>query len=300
MHEAVPTAAARRWLPPHVEDAWRKGWYKFSRNKLSVVGLVAVVLIVLTAVFAPWIAPYPEHAGAYTDFASASQPPSAEHWFGTDTVGRDILSRVIFGFRSALLMGVVVLALVVPVGVVLGLIAGYYHGRWPEVIIMRVTDVFLAVPPLILALAITAVLEPNLTNAMIAISLMWWPWYTRLVYGMVTSLRGEFFVRAAELTGASPAHILFRELLPNCLSPIFTKMTLDMGWVILMGAALSFVGLGEQPPAPSLGNMVSDGAQYIPEKWWIAVFPSLAVMLIVLSFNLLGDGVRDLFAVEEV
>lgn len=164
---------------------------------------------------------------------------------------------------------------------------------------MRLTDIFLAVPPLILALAITAMLEPNLTNAMIAISLMWWPWYTRLVYGMVVSMRNDFFVKAAELTGARTSHILFRELLPNCLSPIFTKMTLDMGMVILMGASLSFVGLGEQPPAPALGNMVSDGAQYMPEKWWMALFPALGVMAIVLSFNLLGDGVRDLFAVED-
>lgn len=300
MPEAAAALAHPGLLSTHTRDAWRKGWYKFSRNRLSVVGLIIVLLIGLTAVFAPVIAPYPEHGGAFVDFANASKPPNATNWFGTDTVGRDILSRIIFGFRSALLMGMVVLALVVPVGVVLGLVAGYYHGSWLEVIIMRVTDVFLAVPPLILALAITAMLEPNLTNAMIAISLMWWPWYTRLVYGMITSLRNEFFVRAAELTGARPGHILFRELLPNCLSPIFTKMTLDMGWVILMGAALSFVGLGEQPPAPALGNMVSDGAQYMPEKWWIAVFPSLAVMLIVLSFNLIGDGMRDLFAVEEV
>lgn len=283
-----------------IRDDLRRGWYKFSRNKLSVVGLAAVIAIILVAILAPFVAPYPAHSGAYVDFQNSNQPPSADHLLGTDNVGRDILSRIIFAFRSALLMGIVVLALVVPVGVVLGLVAGYFHGSWAETVIMRLTDIFLAVPPMILALAIGSVLTPNLTNALVAISLMWWPWYTRLVYGMVSSLRNDFFVRSAELTGASAPHILFRELLPNCISPIFTKMTLDMGWVIMMGASLSFVGLGEQPPAPALGNMVADGAKYIPDQWWMAVFPAIAIMVIVLGFNLLGDGVRDMFAVEEV
>lgn len=283
-----------------IRDDLLRDWYKFSRNKLSVVGLVTVIVIILVAILAPFVAPYPAHSGAYVDFQNANQPPSAGHLLGTDNVGRDILSRIIFAFRSALLMGIVVLALVVPVGVVLGLVAGYFHGSWAETVIMRLTDIFLAVPPMILALAIGSVLTPNLTNALVAISLMWWPWYTRLVYGMVSSLRNDFFVRSAELTGASAPHILFRELLPNCISPIFTKMTLDMGWVIMMGASLSFVGLGEQPPAPALGNMVADGAKYIPDQWWMAVFPAIAIMVIVLGFNLLGDGVRDMFAVEEV
>ncbi len=280
-------------------DRLGRNWHKFSRNKLSVVGLAIVVAITLLAIFAPVVTPYPKHAGAFVDFANASHPPSLEYLFGTDNFGRDILTRIIFAFGSALLMGVVVLALVVPVGVILGLVAGYYQGTMVDTAIMRVTDIFLAVPPLILALAMSSVLTPSLTNSMIAVSVMWWPWYTRLVYGMTTSLRNEFFVRAAELTGASKVHIIFRELLPNCVSPIFTKMTLDMGWVILIGASLSFVGLGEQPPTPALGTMVSDGARYLPDQWWIAVFPALAIMVIVLGFNLMGDGVRDMFAVEE-
>lgn len=274
-------------------------WYKFSRNPLSVVGLVVVAFVVFCAVFAPWIAPYPEHAGPYVNYGEANRPPSLEHPFGTDIFGRDVLSRVFFAFRSSLLMGVVVLAIVVPVGVTLGLLAGYFKESWIDVLIMRITDIFLSVPPLILALAITSVLKPNLTNAMIAVSVMWWPWYTRLVYGMATSLRNEYFVQSAELIGASRYHILFREILPNCVSTILTKMTLDMGWVILIGAALSFVGLGEQPPKPALGTMVADGAKYLPEYWWISVFPGLAIMLIVLGFNLLGDGIGDLFSLEE-
>jgi peptide/nickel transport system permease protein len=277
-----------------------RNWYKFSRNSMSVIGLCTVLLVVFLAVFAPWVAPYPEHAGKFVDFANASTSPCRRYLFGTDVIGRDILSRIFFGFRFSLTMGVVVLAVVVPVGVPLGLIAGYNQGTWLDTVIMRVTDIFLAVPPLILALAIASVLTPNLTNAMIAVTLMWWPWYTRLVYGLASTLRNEFFVSSAEALGASKFHIIFREILPNCISPIFTKMSLDMAWVILLGSSLSFVGLGVQPPKPGLGTMVAGGSDYLPEQWWISVFPALAIVVVVLGFNLLGDGLRDMFAAEEV
>jgi peptide/nickel transport system permease protein len=277
-----------------------RNWYKFSRNPLSIVGLSAVSLVVFLAVFAPLVAPHPEAAGKFVDFENASLAPCWRYPFGTDVIGRDIMSRVFFGFRFSLSMGVIVLTLVVPPGVTLGLIAGYNQGTWLETVIMRVTDIFLAVPPLVLALAIASVLTPNLFNAMIAVSLMWWPWYTRLVYGLASTLRNEFFVSSAETLGASKAHIIFREILPNCISPIFTKMSLDMGWVILIGSSLSFVGLGVQPPKPGLGTMVADGAKYLPDQWWISVFPALAIVVVVLSFNLLGDGLRDMFAAEEV
>ena len=276
-----------------------RAWYKFSRNPLSIIGGATVLVIVLMAIFAPFVAPYPEHAKPFTDFANASRPPSWEYPFGTDEIGRDILSRVIFGFRFSLTMGVIVLSLVVPVGVLLGLIAGYHQGTWIDTAVMRVTDIFLAVPPLILALAIASGLEPNLFNAMVAVSLMWWPWYTRLVYGLASAQRNEFYVSSAETTGASTPHILFREILPNMVSPIFTKMSLDMGWVIIIGATLSFVGLGVQPPKPGLGTMVASGAKYLPDQWWIAIFPALGIVFVVLGFNLLGDGLRDLFAAEE-
>lgn len=278
-----------------------RAWYKFSRNPLSIVGGATVLIIVLLAIFAPYVVPYPEHATKpFTDFANASRPPSLEHPFGTDEIGRDVLSRTIYGYRFSLTMGVVVLALVVPPGVLLGLIAGYFQGTRIDTVIMRITDIFLAVPPLILALAIASVLEPNLFHSMVAVSLMWWPWYTRLVYGLASALRNEFFVSSAEVTGAGTAHILFREILPNCISPIFTKMSLDMGWVIIIGASLSFVGLGVQPPKPGLGTMVASGAKYLPDQWWISMFPALAIVVAVLGFNLLGDGLRDLFAAEEV
>jgi peptide/nickel transport system permease protein len=207
-----------------------RSWYKFSRNPLSVVGIAMVIILVLLAIFAPYVTPYPKHAGAFTDFAHAKLPPSWQHLFGTDQIGRDILTRSIFGLRSSLLMGVVVLVLVVPIGVLLGLIAGYFQGTWIDTVIMRITDIFLSVPPLILALAIASVLKPNLWNGMMAVSLMWWPWYTRLVYGLGVTLRNEYFVTSAEVTGASTSHILFREILPNTISPILTKMSLDVAW----------------------------------------------------------------------
>ena len=197
-------------------------------------------------------------------------------------------------------MGVVVLTLTVPVGITLGLLAGYKNGTWIDTLIMRTTDIFVSVPPLVLALAVCSVLTPSVFNAMMAVSLMWWPWYCRLVYGIASSLRNEFFVQSAEVTGASSVHILFKEILPNCSAPILTKMSLDMGWVILLGSALSFVGLGAQPPTPDLGTMVADGGRYMPDQWWIAVFPAFAIMFVVLGFNLLGDGIRDMLAVEEV
>ena len=280
--------------------SFSKGWYKFSRNPLSVVGLIVLFSVILAAVIAPYITPYPEHAGAFTNFRESSLSPSLTYFFGTDTVGRDIFTRVIFGYRFSLVLAVVVLGLSTPPGVILGLIAGYYQRRRIEIAIMRITDIFLAVPPLVLALAITVMLSPNLFNQMMAISLMWWPWYCRLVYSITRSLRHEYFVREAELTGASKAHILLREILPNCIAPILTKITLDMGFVITVGASLSFIGLGVQPPRPGLGTMVADGAKRLPAEWWMAIFPALAIVIVILAFNLVGDGLRDMFAVEEV
>jgi peptide/nickel transport system permease protein len=276
-----------------------QAWYKFSRSKASVVGAVVVLVIIGLALFAPFVAPYPEQVGPFVDFDNANQPPSGAYLLGTDNMGRDILSRLIYALRPGLLMGILVLAISVPIGFGLGLIAGYNRGAFIDVLIMRLTDIFLSVPPLILALAIASVLEPNLTHAMMAITVMWWPWYCRLAYGIASSIRNDYYVRYAELTGAGAFHILTREILPNCLSPVLTKMTLDMGWVIMTGASLSFVGLGQQPPAPDLGNMVSAGVKYLPDHWWMTVFPAIAIVLLVLGFNLLGDGIRDLFTVEE-
>ena len=281
------------------QDGFRRSWYRFSKNRLSVVGLVTVGIVVLLAIFAPYIAPYPKDAGAVVNFRHANEPPNWSHLFGTDDVGRDVLSRTIFGFRYSLMMGAVVLSIATPVGVVLGLLAGYMKGRWLDSVIMRITDIFLALPPLIMALLINAVLGPSLINAMIAMTIMWWPWYCRLVYGQVAVLRNETYVLAAEMGGARRPHLLLKEILPNCISSVLTKMTLDMAIAILLGASLSFVGLGAQPPTPDLGTMVASGSNFLPDFWWIAIFPVMAIIFTVLGFNLLGDGLRDFFAVEE-
>lgn len=279
-------------------DGVKRAWYKFSQNKASVLGLIIVVVIAVFAIFQPWLAPHPEHAGAFVDFANANKAPCAEYLLGTDGVGRDILSRIMYAYRGAFTLGLGCLALVVPIGVIMGLMAGYWDGRKISTVIMRITDVFLAIPPLILAMCICAVLRPTLFNSLLAISITWWTWYCRLVYGVAKSLKNEMYVRSAELIGASKAHILFKEILPNCFGQVFTKMSLDMGWIILNGATLGAVGMGEQPPAPSLGNMVADGAKYMPAQWWIAVMPAIAIMILVLGFNLMGDGIKDMLSSE--
>lgn len=276
-----------------------QNWYRFSRNPTAVIGLVIVVVSILAALLAPHITPYPDHVGAIVDFRNRHQPPSMAHWFGTENVGRDILTRVIFGLRVSLMLAFVVLIIAVPFGTVMGLLAGYFGG-WTEIVIMRLTDIALALPPLIMALAVAAVLEPSLMNAMLAIASLWWTWHTRLVYSMVRQIRALEYVEAAETLGASKAHILFREILPNCVSAIAVKTSLDAGFVILIGASLSFLGLGIQPPTPDLGTMVSDGASFLPDYWWESLLPGTAILFVALGFNLLGDGLRDLFDVEDV
>lgn len=284
---------SRRWESIH------RSWYKFSRNPLSIVGLVLVCTIVFIAIFAPYLSPHPESAGKFVRFSDASDPPSWAHPFGTDRFGRDILTRTLFGYRYSLGMAVIVISIMAPIGVILGLVAGYYRNTWIDTVIMRVTDVFVAVPALILALAVCAVLTPSLLHAMFAISLVWWPWYARMVYETTCSLKNEFFIQAAEVTGASTTYILFREILPNCAASILTKMSLDVGWVILIGSTLSFVGLGAQPPTPDLGTMIADASNYLPDLWWEAVFPAFAIMLVVAAFNLFGDGIDDMLGEEK-
>jgi len=279
-----------------ISRRYGKYWYRFKNNKLSLIGLILVSTLLLLAIFAPWISPYPSSAGPYINVNQGLQPPSLKHLFGTDELGRDVLTRVIFGLRySFMLVGVVEGITVIP-GVLLGLIAGYYIKKWFSVVIMRVADIFVAVPALLLALSICAVMKPSTLNAMFAVSLAWWPWYTRLAYSQVSSLRNEDYVRAAQLIGASAPHILLSEILPNILGPTLTKVTLDCGFVILVGAALSFVGLGAPPPTPDLGTMISEGSLYLPQVWWITAFPATFIVLVILGFNLLGDGIKDMFS----
>ncbi len=285
-------------MTPERKESMVRNWYKFSAGGASVVGLIIVLIIIILAIFAPLIAPYPEDAGAVVKFSESKLPPSSKHLMGTDTMGRDVFSRLLFSLKSTLLMGVLVLAISVPIGFIVGVLAGYYRDTWIETVLMRIVDIFLSVPALVLALAIAAIMDPNLRNSMIAITIMWWPWYARLTFGVVSSLRTENYITYAELTGAGLGHIIVKEFLPNTIDQILTKMTLDIGYVIIMGATLSFVGLGEQPPIPALGNMINDGVKFLPDMWWLTIFPAVTIILIVLGFNLVGDGVGNIFNVE--
>lgn len=268
------------------------------RNPLSLLGVILVSTVVLLAVFADFIAPFPDHRGAVVDFVYFNKPPTWRNIFGNDLVGRDLFTRVIYAYRISLILGVVVLAIATPIGTIVGLLAGYMGGK-VEFVLMRLTDVFLSIPPLVLAIAMMGVMEPTLMNAMLAVTVMWWPWYARLVYNIARSEREEGYVLAAEVIGASTAHIAFREILPNCLPAIITKMTLDMGFVIIIASSLSFLGLGVQPPTPDLGSMVAEGARYLPDSWWLTVFPGLAILVAVFGFNLIGDALREIFGADQ-
>lgn len=275
--------------------------YRFRQNPASVLGLAIILVLVMVAVFAPIIAPYPADAGYQGEpavhFDQQLQPPSADHIFGTDNSGRDIFSRVVFGTRLSLRIGIAVLAFAIGVGVPIGLVAGYMGGPI-SVGLMRLTDVFLSIPPLVIALTVSVALEPSLQNVMISLAVVWWPWYARLVYGEVISVKEETFVEASRGIGASTPRILLREILPNVLAPITVKFSLDMGYAIIIGAGLGFLGLGAQPPTPEWGTMISQGRAFLPGSWWYATFPGLAIFVAVLGFNFLGDGLRDMFDTE--
>lgn len=275
--------------------------YRFRQNPTSILGLSLILALVLVAIAAPVLAPYPGDAGYGGEpgvhFDQRFESPSMEHPFGTDQAGRDILSRVIFGTRISLGIGLVVLSIAITIGVPVGLVAGYLEGT-TSTILMRTTDIFLSIPALVLALTVSVALEPSLRNAMIAIAVVWWPWYARLVYGEVLSVKEEEFVEASRGLGSSTFRILRKEILPNVLAPLTVKFSLDMGYAIIVGASLGFLGLGAQPPTPEWGTMVSQGRVYLPQQWWYSTFPGLAIFLAVLGFNFLGDGLRDMFDVE--
>jgi peptide/nickel transport system permease protein len=270
---------------------WYRAWRAFRRNGLAMTGLAVVVALVLAAIAAPMLA---DPASATLQvLVDRLQPASAAHWFGTDELGRDIFARILFGARTTLVIIALVSAIVVPVGLGIGLPAGYFGG-WVDSVLMRITDIFLAFPRLVLALAFAAALGPGIENAVIAIALTTWPPYARVARAETLALRDTDFVSAARLQGAPPLRIILHQIVPLCLSSVIVRLTLDMSGIILTAAGLGFLGLGAQPPSPEWGAMISSGRRFILDQWWVAFFPGLAICLAGLGFNLLGDGLRDL------
>jgi peptide/nickel transport system permease protein len=265
---------------------------KLLRDVPAAIGLGLVLLTVLVAVFAPLLAPHPQDLTA-THLLQRLRPPSWASPFGTDDLGRDLFSRVILGTRSALLVPLTVVALAIAAGVPLGLIAGWQQG-WISACIMRLTDIFLSVPQLVLALTFTQLFGAGLRSAMLALAFTYWPFFTRIVYAETRRLKAGLFVDALRCFGASPARILGLHVLPNMLSPIIVRATIGMGFTILVAAMLGFLGMGASPPDPDWGLTIAQSRLYLPAAWWYSAFPGLAILLVVLGFNLLGDGLRDL------
>ncbi len=262
---------------------------RFTKEKTAVFGLLVILLFALLAVFAPVLAPFDPLA---QDIPNGLAPPSSEHWMGTDKLGRDIFSRMLYGARISLGAGLGVVIMAGLLGTAVGIVAGYVGG-WLDEALMRVTDIFFAFPSLILAMAIAGALGPSLQNALIAVAVVTWPVYARLIRGQVLVLRDREFVLAARSVGASHSLILRRHLFPNTLSPLLVQASFEMGTVILAVAGLSFIGFGAQPPTPEWGVMISEGRNYITTHWWLTFFPAMAMLFAVAGFNLVGDGLRD-------
>ena len=279
-------------LKPRVKN-FRESLYLLARNKLSLLALIILILLALSAIFAPAIIPYPEDLADAAHTEIKLSPPSSEHLMGTDELGRDIFSRVVYGARVSLSAALSAVGLALLIGIPLGAVAGSFGG-WVDNVIMRITDVFLSFPPLLLSIAIVAVMGSSLNNAILAISLSWWPWYTRLIRGQAISVKERKFVQAAETIGTSRIKIIFKHIIPNCISPVIVQASMDIGGVILTVAGLSFLGLGAQLPTPEWGLMISMGRRFFPDSWWYCIFPGIAIFITVLCFNLLGDAIREI------
>ncbi len=274
----------------HVEPGTGIWW--FRRDRIAVISLLFILLISVSALFAPAITPYPEEGRGTPNILNKLLAPSGEHLFGTDPLGRDVLARVLFGARTSLIAGITVVGVSVTFGTLLGALAGFFGG-WVDELIMRITDIFLAFPPLLLAMTVAAVLEPSLWNAILSITLVWWPWYTRLSRAQAISIRERDYVKAARGIGVSNLNIIARHIVPNIMTPILVQGTLDLGAAILTISALSFLGLGVPPPTADWGSMVREGRIYILNgRWWIPTFPGMALFLTTMAFNLLGDGIQ--------
>lgn len=295
---AARAGTLRAWLlddaPASRRQAWcgrsYRGWLHFRRNPLAVAGLVIIMSLLVIAAIGPLFAPHSPYA---QDLDMRLMPPGTEGYLlGTDELGRDILSRLLYGARITLYIVVLVAIIVAPVGLLIGTVAGYFGG-WVDTVLMRITDVFLAFPRLILALALVAALGPGIENAVIAIAVTTWPPYARIARAETLTIRGNDFIAAARLQGASSGRIIWRQIMPLCTSSVIVRVTLDMAGIILTAAGLGFLGLGAQPPSPEWGAMVASGRKFLIDHWWVAAMPGLAIFVVSLGFNLLGDGLRD-------
>lgn len=269
---------------------------EFTQHKLNLVGLGIVLCLTFAGVFAPWLAPYDP---AEQNIADRLQPPNSEHLMGTDQVGRDVFSRILYGARISLKVSLMVVTISLLIGIVMGLVSGY-AGGWVDEAIMRLVDLLIAYPGLLFALIVVAVLGPSLVNLLIALAVTGWTGYARIIRGEVLSVKEDGFVKAAQVMGASRWRIMFRHILPNVISPIVVLATLNLGTVVLGTAGLSFLGFGAQPPTPEWGNMIAQSRDTLTSAWWIANFPGLMIMLTVVGFNLLGDGLRDVLDPRDI
>ena len=275
------------WRPEPGSAAW-----SFIRDRLGAASLVVVLVVLLAAAFGPHIVPHADQGRGETEIAAKLLPPSPDHLLGTDSLGRDVLARIVFGARTALLSGLSILALSVVAGTALGAMAGYLGG-WIDEVIMRVTDVFLAFPPLMLAMTVAVVLGPSLGNSILAIALTWWPWYARIARGQAVSVRERKYVTAARGIGVGHADVIVRHILPNILTPIMVQAMLDLGAAILTVSALGFVGLGVPQPTADWGAMINEGRVYVQTgHWWVPTFPGLALFVTIMAFNLAGDALQ--------
>ncbi|MFB9978892.1 nickel transporter permease [Mesorhizobium kowhaii] len=265
-------------------------WRRFSANRLAFLGLLIIIALLVVAALAGVLAPYSPTFGDLK--GSRLLAPSAEHWFGTDDLGRDILSRILYGSRWTLYVVILVAIIAAPIGLLVGTVAGY-AGGWTDAILMRITDIFLAFPKLILALAFVAALGPGIENAVLAIAITSWPPYARIARAETLTVRNSDYIKAVQLMGASPFRIVLRHIMPLCISSLIVRVTLDMAGIILTAAGLGFLGLGAQPPLPEWGTMIASGRRFVLDQWWVAGAPGFAILIVSLGFNLLGDGLRD-------
>ncbi len=273
-------------------DILKEYSYLLRQNKLTFAALLIILFLVIIAIVAPIIAPFPSHIYGDVNPQDKLLPPSRVYFFGTDEAGRDLFSRVLYGTRISLLSSLTAVVMGLLIGVPLGLMAGFYE-KFIDELIMRIVDMFLSFPPLLLAMAIAAFLGPSLQNAILALIISWWPWYTRLIRGQVVSIKEKEFVRAAHAIGTPSWQIMFKHILPNCISPVIVQASMDLGGIILTLAALSFLGLGAQAPTPEWGLIVNTSRTYFLKAWWYGFFPGMAIFITVLCFNLLGDGLRE-------